>query len=153
MTLTALPAVETPPPPVVPTVVPVQLKGGVIGRRVEVWQAYQDYRKTCTTVCGFCSATVNEVVEVCGTMAVIVNRWPYAAWDGMHVVDHLMVIPARHLLGKQEFTEQEATDWWKVAAEYESRGYSVYTRSPDNASRSMAHLHTHLIRTQGWFKG
>lgn len=151
MTLTAAPTTVL--PAVEPTVVPAGLKGAVVGRRVEVWQAYQEHRKVCGPGCGFCGATAEEIVEVRGTMLVIVNLFPYAAWDGMQVTEHLMVVPARHLLSKAEFTEEEAADWWQVASEYEARGYSVYTRSPGNASRSVAHLHTHLILAEGWFTG
>lgn len=118
-----------------------------------MWQAYQEHKKTTGSGCGFCGTTVNEVVEEHGTMRVIVNLFPYTAWDGMHVTEHLMVVPARHVLGKAEFTGAEAADWWTVVAEYEGRGYSVYTRAPGNASRSMAHLHTHLIAAEGWFTG
>lgn len=140
-------------PLVEPTVVPTSLKGAVVGRTVEMWQAYQDYKTTCAPGCGFCQTAANEIVEARGTMLVIVNLFPYAAWDGMQVTEHLMIVPARHLLSKAEFTDEESRDWWQVAAEYESRGYSVYTRSPDNASRSVAHLHTHLIAASGWYRG
>lgn len=151
MTLTAEPATSF----VEPTVLPAGLKGAVVGRRVEVWQAYQAHKGTQTAPCPFCAdaASADEVVAERGTMLVMRNKFPYAAWDGMHVLDHLMVVPARHLLGKAEFTDVEAADWWAVAREYEARGYSVYTRSPGNASRSVAHLHTHLILAEGWFTG
>jgi diadenosine tetraphosphate (Ap4A) HIT family hydrolase len=154
MTLTAPPVIDSAPSVLVePTVVPVSLKGAVVGRRVEVWEAYKAYQATAAPGCGFCATPAGEVVEERGTVKVIVNLFPYAAWDGLSVVDHLMIVPARHLLSKAEFTGEESADWWMVAAEYEARGYSVYTRSPDNASRSVAHLHTHLIRAYGPFTG
>lgn len=154
MTLTVPPVIDSAPTVLVePTVVPAALKGAVVGRTMETWQAYQDFKQTSQPGCGFCRTVANEVVEVRGTMLVITNLFPYAAWDGMHVTEHLMIVPARHLLSKAEFTDEEARDWWTVAAEYEARGCSVYTRSPDNASRSVAHLHTHLIAAQGWFTG
>lgn len=152
MTLTAD---RSSPAAVEPTALPAGLKGAVVGRRMEVWQAYQDHKVTQTAPCPFCAEVeaADEVIAVHGSMLVVLNKFPYAAWDGMHVLDHLMVVPARHVLGKAEFTDAEAADWWAVACDYEARGYSVYTRSPGNASRSVAHLHTHLILAEGWFTG
>ena len=36
-----------------------------------------------------------------------------------------------------------------VIAEYEEQGYSVYARAPENKQKSVAHQHTHLIKTHG----
>lgn len=100
--------------------------------------------------CAFCHLTdtnVNEITEAVGTMRVVPNKFPYEVWDGSPVVDHQMVVPARHVLSLDEYTDREALDFFAVVRRYEAMGYSVYSRSPRNTGRSIKHVHTHLILT------
>ena len=57
-----------------------------------------------------------------------------------------MVIPKDHRDTLINFTDEEAAEWTRVCARYEEKGYSLYTRSQDNITRSIIHHHTHLIR-------
>jgi len=81
-----------------------------------------------------------------GEFVVIKNRFQYAVWDGCKVLDHLMVVPKRHVGGLGELTAQEKTEYVDLLAEYEARGYSFYSRAVHSATRSIIHLHTHLIK-------
>jgi diadenosine tetraphosphate (Ap4A) HIT family hydrolase len=121
------------------------------GRARPVADAYVAHRRNYAGACPFCSAphaVGGDVVAVEGTMVVLRNLFPYALWDSAPVEEHLMVVPARHLLVFDEFTDQEASDYFAVLRRYEAAGYSVYTRAQSNLGRSVGHLHTHLLRTR-----
>lgn len=80
------------------------------------------------------------------TMFVIPNRVAYDMFEGRSVVDHLMVIPKRHLGSLQDFTDKEKLDQMTIVGDYESQGYNVYSRGVGSISRSVIHQHTHLIK-------
>jgi diadenosine tetraphosphate (Ap4A) HIT family hydrolase len=67
-------------------------------------------------------------------------------FEGRRVVDHLMVIPKRHVETIAEFSDQEKIDQMTVVGEYEAQGYNVYARGVGTISRSVKHQHTHLIK-------
>lgn len=79
-------------------------------------------------------------------MAVLHNRFPYSRWDGWKVGEHLMIIPLRHATNLESLTTNELNDLTTLMRQYELDGYSFYLRSDANRSRSMAHLHGHLIK-------
>lgn len=78
-------------------------------------------------------------------MFVLDNIFPYDMWDRFEVEDHAMIIPIRHTLQLGDLTRDERLEWMDTIASYEARGYSNYTRSPENKSKSIPHLHTHVI--------
>lgn len=122
-----------------------------VGRTVAVADAYMVHRRTYAGVCPFCAtphSLGDDLISVDGTMIVLRNLFPYAYWDNVPVDDHLMVVPARHVLTFDEFTPQEEADHFAVVRRYETAGYSVYTRAQGNRGRSVGHLHTHLILTR-----
>lgn len=102
-------------------------------------------------VCGFCGEEGTPahlpVVAEHGGVLVVRNQFPYEVWESQPVLDHLMIVPSRHVLSLAELSEPEARDHQCAAREYEARGYSVYTRSQTNTGRTVTHLHTHLILT------
>lgn len=129
----------------------LELVGAIAGRSPEVWDAYQAHRRSHAGICPFCAdphTVGNDLIGVHGSMVVLRNLFPYAVWDDMRVADHLMVVPARHLLTFDEFSREEALDHFGVVRRYERNGYSIYTRSQANTGRSVGHLHTHLILTE-----
>jgi diadenosine tetraphosphate (Ap4A) HIT family hydrolase len=67
-------------------------------------------------------------------------------FEGRRVVDHLMVIPKRHVETVAEFSDQEKIDQMTVIGEYEAKGYNVYARGVGSVTRSVRHQHTHLIK-------
>lgn len=77
---------------------------------------------------------------------VVENRFKYDVWDGCRVTDHLMVIPQRHVTNFSEFTSDEKIAFIDLLAEYERKGYSVYSRGVNSATRTVEHVHTHLIK-------
>lgn len=72
--------------------------------------------------------------------------FPYTQWDGQGVVDHIMVIPKKHTDTLSDLTSHEAIEYVELIASYESRGYSVYSRSPSSTRKTVVHQHTHLIK-------
>ena len=100
--------------------------------------------------CPFCDTTqIVEIVSESKTMRVIRNRVPYDMFEGALVVDHLMVTPKQHRTAFAQFTDEEKIDYLSVVADYEGEDYNVYTRSVGSQTRSVAHLHTHLLKVPG----
>lgn len=132
------------------------LVGCHAGRDADVYDAYIEHmRRTDPSQCPFCAAHdtgSDEIEDRNDTMLVLRNRFPYAVWDSAHVEDHLMVVPARHLLSLDEFNNPEALDFFTLIRRYEAAGYSVYSRSPANKGRSVGHVHTHLLKTGAWYQ-
>jgi ATP adenylyltransferase len=99
------------------------------------------------TVCTFCNEdNKSRIIEENDTMFVVANRVSYDMFEGRKVIDHLMVIPKRHVETVMEFTDQEKLDQMNIAGEYEAKGYNVYARGVGSVTRSVKHQHTHLIK-------
>jgi len=81
-----------------------------------------------------------------GTMYLVKNRTTYDIFEGRRVLDHLMVIPKRHVESLADFTEQEKIDHMDIVGQYEQLGYNVYARASGSVTRSVKHQHTHLIK-------
>ena len=98
--------------------------------------------------CDFCEYHDSpEVVKEYPQFLVIPNLFPYTVWDGVNVLDHMMLIPKRHVTSMSNFTEEESLEHTKLLGHYEDQGYSVYARSHMNNLKSVPHQHTHLIKT------
>jgi diadenosine tetraphosphate (Ap4A) HIT family hydrolase len=99
--------------------------------------------------CTFCNELkkATNVIEEGKTMFVIPNRVSYDIFEGRKVTGHLMIIPKRHVESLKDFTDEEAAEFVRMSAKYESNGYNVYARAIGNISRSVLHQHTHLIKT------
>lgn len=95
--------------------------------------------------CPFCTVLQEEIIREYTDFFILVNTYPYANWDMSPVKEHLMITPKKHLRSMQEFSEKEAKEYIKILTEYQSKGYSVYTRSFSSHMSSQPHLHTHLI--------
>lgn len=102
------------------------------------------------TNCHFCHpGKQTEPVSYDGKLAYVVpNRTPYDQWELRHVIDHLMVIPRRHVGSLNELDADERAEIMDIIADYESRGYEIYARSPSSVTRSQAHQHTHLLKLE-----
>jgi ATP adenylyltransferase len=81
-------------------------------------------------------------------MQVVANKFPYEFWDNRPVVEHLLLIPKRHVLSLDELTLEEKSQAIHLMSQYESKDYSVYWRSQNNQTRTVPHQHTHLIKLQ-----
>ena len=98
----------------------------------------------------FCDQNnTQEVLTQNKTMYVIANRVSYDIFEGCPVLDHLMVIPKRHVETLNDFTDQEKIDHMTIAGNYERQGYGVYARGVESVTRSVKHQHTHLIKLSG----
>ena len=80
-------------------------------------------------------------------MYVTVNAFGYQYWELMDVVDHLMIVPKRHVLALGQLTEKEKQQFMDLIVRYEAKGYNMYAREGGSAMKSVPHQHTHLIKT------
>lgn len=113
-------------------------------------KTYQRRQQPATsTRCYFCTLQRNAAQTITTTRHCIISRntFPYQVWDGCGVKDHLLLSPQRHVNSLAELSLKERTDYINQVLHYEAKGYSIYTRSPSNASRSIAHQHAHFILT------
>ncbi len=113
---------------------------------------YRAYRKKQNPeICLFCQIKKGHRQHILDTRSfrLIRNIFPYSVWDGQKVVDHLMITPKKHVTGLADLSSQEAAELHKLISRYEKRGYSIYARSPESKIKSVAHQHTHLIKTKG----
>lgn len=104
-----------------------------------------------SAICTFCDKDnlVDEIISELKNFIIITNRFPYTLWDSSTVVEQLMVVPKRHIHSIQDFSRDEIIEHHKLTSEYEIAGYDVYARSNSSNMKSIAHQHTHLIKTNG----
>ena len=118
-------------------------------RSLRTQLAYNRYRKSAPDTCGFCElhgAPTAQLVETFDTMMLVRNRFPYSRWDGWEVAEHLMVVPKRHLTKLTDFNGEEAKEFAELLMKFDEEGYSFYHRSHANLSKTMPHVHGHLLR-------
>ena len=60
-----------------------------------------------------------------------------------------MVVPKRHVYSVSSFTKDEIAQYHKITAQYEKKGYDLFSRGVSSTMKSIAHQHTHLIKTDG----
>ncbi|MBC7707806.1 HIT domain-containing protein [Polaromonas sp.] len=100
------------------------------------------------TGCPFCeNLRLEKITEETEFHLVVPNRVKYDVWELRRVIDHLLVVPKRHVLSLAELTKAEKLDHMNIVSKYESKGYNVYARGVGSGQRSVAHQHTHLIKT------
>ncbi len=75
---------------------------------------------------------------------------PYSIWDGQRVTEHLIVIPEQHVtslwqLGKKAL--RRLNGYLRDVEENTPSGITAqsYTRANGNPSKSVGHLHTHVL--------
>lgn len=100
--------------------------------------------------CPFCGPTEEHTIKSKNDLFYIIkNRVAYNFFEGVPVIDHLMVIPKRHVTTLADMTDAEKIEYVTLLGEYEKRDYSVYSRSVESGIRSVAHVHTHLLKNPG----
>lgn len=98
--------------------------------------------------CPFCdSVTLGRAVKETDSSYIVPNLTFYDIWEGHDVIDHLLVVPKRHVKSMKELTEAERLDIIDLIADYEEQDYSVFARGVGTVTRSVEHQHTHLIKT------
>jgi len=112
---------------------------------------YDRYQETIDDSCVFCELRSGQKRVLSETKShwVTKNLFGYDTWDGHAVIEHLMLVPKRHVTSLADLKQAELTEFAMEIARLESSGYSVYSRAPNNGSRSIAHVHTHLIKLGG----
>lgn len=68
---------------------------------------------------------------------------PYDYWDEREVLDHLMIIPIRHLSYISEFDDKETKEYFSLIGKYFQPQYSVFARSYGSVAD---HLHIHIFK-------
>lgn len=99
-------------------------------------------------ICDFCAFTIGDgrVVDESSHFWIATNLFAYNVWDDRNVDEHLMLLPKRHVTTLEELTATERADYIEQLIAYEKQNYSTYTRAPGNASKSVPHLHAHLVQ-------
>lgn len=102
------------------------------------------------TGCDFCDPAAHGVKTVADYMHcyVMANTYPYSQWEFRKVVEHLMVVPRRHVSNLVELTAEESEELMVVFGKYEQDGYDIFARTPTSTVRTLVHQHTHLIKAE-----
>ena len=101
-------------------------------------------------LCTLCDTNkMAEIMHAGKTIRVIRARAPYDIFEDLRVNDHLMIVPKLHRTGFDELTDEEKIEHINLSGKYEAKLYNIYTRSKGAVTRSVEHLHTHLIQTKG----
>lgn len=96
--------------------------------------------------CAFCSDDKVIIKEVFREFRLLENKFKYDVWDDYKVLEHLMLAPKRHVSVIADLNEHEQKEYIDIVGKYESLGYSFYSRAPLDVTRSVDHLHTHLMK-------
>lgn len=96
--------------------------------------------------CPYCHLDDRPILVDGSTMRIFPNKFPYEYWDNRGVVEHLLLVPKRHVESVDHLTDVEKAEAINLMADYEAAGYSVYWRNQANTARSVPHQHTHLLK-------
>jgi len=99
--------------------------------------------------CEFCKLTADDPVFVSESkyFYVVRNKFPYSYWDIQPVIEHLLLIPKKHTDSLSKLPKEAAVEFVDTISKYEKNGFGVYARTPGSVQKSIAHQHTHLIKT------
>ncbi len=116
-------------------------------KQEKIYRKHQ--KRTDDSICSFCVITENhdQFVDKAKYFNIIRNRFPYDFWDGQGIIDHLMIVPHRHTNDLSGMKNDEKIEYVDLISAYEKRGYSFFARSPSSITKSIAHQHTHLIKS------
>lgn len=98
--------------------------------------------------CPFCNLEKQEILSESKYFYIVKNLYGYEYWEGLKVIDHLMIVPKRHIKSVREFSQPEKLEFLDLMIKYENDGYNVYTREKDSVMKSIIHQHTHLISAE-----
>src|SRR3990167_7791088 len=116
------------------------------------------YRKYIDTLdksaCEFCKFTPKskQVLKNLKHFWIVDNVFGYDMWDSSGVVEHIMLVPKRHIESISQLNSNENQEFIDNLGLYEKKGYSIYARSHSNSRKSVAHQHTHFIKTDNKIK-
>lgn len=121
------------------------------GRSIFTQLKYEKYKRVNRklTGCRFCDSASHRKRDINidkGQLRVVSNDFPYSVWQGKKLIDHLMIVPKRHVESLLKMNDSERDELLQCIAEYEAKGYTFYLRAPADPTRSVAHLHGHLLK-------
>jgi hypothetical protein len=121
---------------------------GPLVRKRKNQKRYKQYSAIKTPGCDFCAfnGDTEHLQQEYKHFWVVNNMFGYDVWDGVDVLEHLLVVPKRHVDSIGHFTPAESKEYMAVISQYEQTGYSLYSRAPQNITKSVVHQHTHLIK-------
>lgn len=118
-------------------------------RRRSVEKAYEKHRaNTKPRACNFCAFHTDDgqVTREAKHFWIVKNIFGYDIWDSLDVHEHLMIVPKKHKDSLAHFSPAELKEYSELLAEYESDGYSIYSRAPQNKAKTIPHQHTHFLK-------
>lgn len=100
------------------------------------------------TKCIFCDLKEGDAqfIKETKSFKIVKNAFPYSFWDNQTVIDHIMILPKKHVDSISSFTAQESIEFVDILSSYELQGYNIWARSPKSILKSVIHQHTHLIK-------
>lgn len=109
---------------------------------------YKKWKKDGLKSCLFCSIVKGDeqLIKETSLFKVVKNNFPFSLWDTRGVVDHIMVVPKRHINGVYKFNDKELAEFSKLIKSYDKDGYNIYLRTSGSSAKSIDHQHTHLIK-------
>jgi diadenosine tetraphosphate (Ap4A) HIT family hydrolase len=122
--------------------------------RKELLRYLKHLRQKDPSTCDFCGITKDSprVIEQTKSFQIIHNDYPYSLWDAQGVIDHLMIVPIKHIDDLGAMTKDEKIEFVDLLTKYDDKGYNIYARALSSAVRTIGHQHTHLIKTTGKIK-
>lgn len=121
-------------------------------RTKAVDEKYAKYRKEHGGSCDFCEIgtlnSINNIVKEHKHFWIIKNAFPYSVWDNEPVVDHLLIVPKKHVINVSDLTKNQRNSLMKIINKYDKLDYSFMERCANNKEKSMPHQHTHLIKVR-----
>ncbi len=111
----------------------------------------KDVKDSPKDLCVFCEIKPNDdqFIDQTKYFMVVKNIYPYSVWDGQGVLDHIMIMPKRHTVAVADFNKNELEDFNQLLQKYDLLDYDFAGRTAKSKGKSIAHQHTHLIKTDG----
>lgn len=110
--------------------------------------AYYLHKQVRKGICDLCNieTSASKVLADYPLFMVVTNAFPYGTWEGGILDEHIMLVPKRHVESIALFTPEENSEFLRILAEYDQRGYSFYGRAAGSRYKSIPHQHTHLMK-------
>lgn len=100
------------------------------------------------TKCPFCHIEeAGPIIRETALFRITKAKYTYDLWEFRDVVEHLLIVPKRHVSTLAQLSQDERKELIDIMAEYEAQNYNVYARAIKSVQRTETHQHTHLIKT------
>ncbi len=117
-------------------------------RAEAIYRKHLSRKNTAPNECDFCKIdkTNEQFMRETSSFKVIKNIFPYEIWDHQIVLDHLMIVPKKHMDTLAHISNKAAGEYIGLVTAYEKRGYCIFARAAGSVMKSIPHQHTHLIK-------